>query len=314
MGIRGIGGVFFRADDPESLAAWYDEHLGIGRDDEGFATWAWREIDRPSEVGQTVWAPFPRDTSYFGSSDQKWMINYRVDDLDAELARLAREGVELLGEPESFEYGTFAWGRDLEGNKFELWEPSGNTGFTLTVPPSAAADAAAPLQLLCEPGHVVAASGGMSDTQIVVETTVSLSVKTVWELWTTSEGLAKWLVPNSNVELRLGGPYEFLFVPENDPGQQGGEGNKVLSFVPNRMLSFTWNAPPTLPYTRNRHTFVVVDLAQVEAGTRVRLTHLGWPTEEADDHPAWPKTIEYFELAWNSVFEALERYAADEDG
>ena len=308
MGVRGIGGIFFKADDPERIAAWYEEHLGIGRDTEGFATMGWRELDRPDAVGETVWAPFPRDTEYFGADDGQWMINYRVDDLEAELARLKASGVELVGEPETFEYGTFAWGRDIEGNKFELWEPADETGFQITVPEDGMG-ATNHLFLVCEPAHTMAAADGMSDDEIVVEASIDRSPEELWPLWTSEEGLREWLVPNSNIELKIGGRYEWLFVPENDPGKQGGEGNKILSFLPHRMLSFTWNAPPTLPYTRHRHTHVVVEFtADGDGGTLVRLTHLGWPSEEADDHEEWAKTLDYFRTAWVNVLGALERH------
>jgi predicted enzyme related to lactoylglutathione lyase len=115
--VDGVGGVFFRARDPDALRAWYAEHLGIDVEDYG-ATFTSKEGD------QTVWAPFPSDTAYFGPRDQELMVNFRVSDLDAMLAQLRAAGVEVDERVEEMQYGRFAWANDLEGNRFELWEPS----------------------------------------------------------------------------------------------------------------------------------------------------------------------------------------------
>src|SRR6056297_1856859 len=136
MSVRGIGGVFFKSEDPEATAAWYEEHLGIWRDDEGYTTMGWRELDGGYAVGQTVWSAFDADTEYFDPSESEFMVNYRVDDLEAVLESLEANGVELAGEPEEFEYGKFAWIIDCAGRKVELGEPpSGERGFTVTFPP-----------------------------------------------------------------------------------------------------------------------------------------------------------------------------------
>ena len=74
MGIRGIGGIFFKASNPETLADWYERHLGVRRDDEGYTVLGWREYDRPERIGETVWSPFPADTEYFAPSDASWMV------------------------------------------------------------------------------------------------------------------------------------------------------------------------------------------------------------------------------------------------
>jgi len=304
MGIRGIGGIFFKAHDPEALAAWYERHLGVVRDDEGYTVLGWRELDRPDRIGETVWSPFPDDTQYFAPSSASWMVNYRVDDLDAELARLREEGVELVGEPEAFEYGKFGWVLDLEGNKIELWEPPAKNAFAVTVP----APAGRPGEWLCEPGTSMATDAtGMDERTIVKRAAIGLPRADVWRLWTTSEGLAEWLGIESRIDLRVGGRYEFHFDPEAPEGSKGGEGCKVLGFVPDRMLSFTWNAPPHLEYTRSRHTHVVIELeAMSDDRTLVRLTHLGWPSPEHDAHPQWSETHAYFDSAWDRVLEALE--------
>lgn len=115
MSVTGIGGVFFRADDPKALQAWYRTHLGISDD---FAA-PWRQ-----QPGTTLFMPFSRDTDYFPAGKQ-YMINFRVSDLDALLARLREAGIEVTTKPEwdTPETGRFARIHDPEGNPVELWEP-----------------------------------------------------------------------------------------------------------------------------------------------------------------------------------------------
>jgi predicted enzyme related to lactoylglutathione lyase len=113
--VQGIGGVFFRARDPEALRRWYGEHLGIDLEDFG-------TIFTAAAGDQTVWAPFADETEYFGSRDKQSMINYRVRDLDAMLAQLRAAGVDDE-RVEEHEYGRFGWATDPEGNRFELWQP-----------------------------------------------------------------------------------------------------------------------------------------------------------------------------------------------
>lgn len=114
--VTGIGGVFFRAHDPKALAEWYERHLGI----DDIAKTVWRQ-----EAGLTVFAPFSHDTDYFGRPEQQWMINFRVDDLDAAIADLEASGIEVETRAEwDSEVGHFARIHDPEGNPIELWEPS----------------------------------------------------------------------------------------------------------------------------------------------------------------------------------------------
>jgi predicted enzyme related to lactoylglutathione lyase len=115
--VEGVGGVFFRSRDPDSLRAWYAENLGIAMEDYG-TTFTSKEGD------QTVWAPFPAETTYFGSREQQLMVNFRVRDLDAMLAQLRSNGVEVDDRVEELQYGRFGWATDPEGNRLELWEPA----------------------------------------------------------------------------------------------------------------------------------------------------------------------------------------------
>ena len=114
--VDGIGGVFFRARDPDGVRAWYAEHLGIDMESYG-TTFTAKEGD------QTVWAPFPFDSDYFGSSGQQLMVNFRVHDLDAMLGQLRAAGVAVDDDVAEHEFGRFGWATDPEGNRFELWEP-----------------------------------------------------------------------------------------------------------------------------------------------------------------------------------------------
>ena len=121
--VTGIGGVFFKSKDPKALGAWYREHLGIDVQDWGGAAFAWKGPDNPEGIGTTVWSPFQADTQYFAPSAAPFMINYRVEDVRALLAVLRTEGVQIEGEVQESEFGTFGWIVDPEGNKLELWQP-----------------------------------------------------------------------------------------------------------------------------------------------------------------------------------------------
>jgi predicted enzyme related to lactoylglutathione lyase len=115
--------LFFKAEDPEALYAWYEKHLGIKRGPEGAVTFKWRENNDKGKEGKTVWAIFPKATTYFHPSRADFMMNFRVADLDGLLKALKEEGVEIDPHREDYEYGRFAWIMDPEGNRIELWEP-----------------------------------------------------------------------------------------------------------------------------------------------------------------------------------------------
>jgi predicted enzyme related to lactoylglutathione lyase len=114
--VLGIGGYFLRADDPETLRAWYRDCLGLDTDEHGL----WRP-----EAGVTVFATFEPGTGYFGSPTQQTMLNFRVGDLDAMLAQLRDKGADVAGDAEEMEgVGRFGWVTDPEGNRIELWQPA----------------------------------------------------------------------------------------------------------------------------------------------------------------------------------------------
>lgn len=122
--VTGIGGVFFKARDPDALGAWYRQHLDFDVQAWGGAVFEWDRRDRPGETGCTVWSPFKADTKYFEPSDKPYMLNLRVDDLDAVLASLRNAGVQVLARGEDSEQGRFGYALDPEGTLLELWQPA----------------------------------------------------------------------------------------------------------------------------------------------------------------------------------------------
>lgn len=120
--VTGLGGVFFKSKDPKKMQEWYDKHLGIPSGKYG-SMFQWREHDKPDKVAYTAWGPFKNDTTYFNPSQKDFMFNYRVENLEELLKVLKEEGVEIVGEMETHDYGKFGWIMDPEGNKIELWEP-----------------------------------------------------------------------------------------------------------------------------------------------------------------------------------------------
>ena len=117
--VTGIGGVFFRARDPQALMSWYETHLGVTKVPDSYEVQPWQQ-----EAGDTVFAPFKHDTDYFGSADNQWMINFRVRDLNAMAAQLEAAGITVEIDATEYPNGRFARLYDPEGNAIELWEPA----------------------------------------------------------------------------------------------------------------------------------------------------------------------------------------------
>ena len=121
--VTGIGGVFFLSrGEGKTLSSWYEKHLGMRMEDFGAAILEW-EDDIAEDKGMTVWRVADRDSDWFSPSESTFMINYRVDDLEAMVEQLTAAGIDILQGPEYHENGVFAWIMDPEGNKIELWEP-----------------------------------------------------------------------------------------------------------------------------------------------------------------------------------------------
>lgn len=121
--VTGIGGIFFKSENPEQTKEWYRKHLGIKSTKYG-GTFEWRHAEDAKKKGFTAWGPFNKDTDYFLPSENEFMYNYRVDDLEKLLEVLKDEGVEIVGDMEVYDYGKFGWIMDLDGQKIELWEPN----------------------------------------------------------------------------------------------------------------------------------------------------------------------------------------------
>jgi predicted enzyme related to lactoylglutathione lyase len=122
-GVTGIGGVFFKSDDPTALREWYRTHLGLDSSEWGGYAFQWDVRGRSDEIGYTIWTPFPQATDYFSPGEQSFMVNYRVTDLAGLMEGLREAGAEIAGEIEQYPNGAFAWVLDPEGRKIELWEP-----------------------------------------------------------------------------------------------------------------------------------------------------------------------------------------------
>jgi predicted enzyme related to lactoylglutathione lyase len=117
--VTGLGGVFFKAENPKDLKQWYAKHLDV------HDVFQWNEIEKPDAKApaMTTWCPFKKDTDYFHPSEKSFMMNYRVENLVELLKVLREEGVTVVGEIQEVSYGKFGWIMDPEGNKIELWEP-----------------------------------------------------------------------------------------------------------------------------------------------------------------------------------------------
>ena len=119
--VTGIGGIFFKCKDPEKMKEWYKTHLGLNTDKYG-TNFEWRQATDSSKKGFTQWSPFKETTKYFEPSTKDFMINYRVENLEALVDQLKKEGVIIADKIEVAEYGKFVHIMDLEDNKIELWE------------------------------------------------------------------------------------------------------------------------------------------------------------------------------------------------
>lgn len=121
--VTGIGGIFFKCKDPNAVRDWYQKHLGLNTNPYG-AVFEWRQGADPEKKGFTQWSPFDENTNYFEPSGREFMINYRVENIEALVAQLKSEGVTVIGEIQAYDYGKFAHIVDVEGAKIELWEPN----------------------------------------------------------------------------------------------------------------------------------------------------------------------------------------------
>ena len=120
--VTGIGGIFFKSKNPKESKEWYGKNLGLAIGDYG-SSFEFRNGNRPEEINYLQWSPFSEDTDYFAPSEKEFMINYRVQNIVGLVEKLKKNGVTVVDEIESFDYGKFVHIMDNEGNKIELWEP-----------------------------------------------------------------------------------------------------------------------------------------------------------------------------------------------
>ena len=120
--VTGIGGIFFRSEDPQKIKEWYGQNLGMAIDEWG-SPFEFRNANRPDEINYLIWSPHDQVTEYFKPSEKQFMINYRVQNIEGLVKKLRENGVTIVDTIEEYDYGKFVHIMDPEGNKIELWEP-----------------------------------------------------------------------------------------------------------------------------------------------------------------------------------------------
>ena len=137
------------------------------------------------------------------------------------------------------------------------------------------------------------------DKQIVIAATLDQA----WDAWTTRAGITSFFAPDAEIQPKVGGAFHIYIDPLAEPGMKGADDMRFMALQPKKMLSFDWNAPPSLPDARQQRTFVVVRFAPVDAKqTKVTLHHTGW-----GDGDEWDKTYAYFDRAWGNVLANLKK-------
>lgn len=148
----------------------------------------------------------------------------------------------------------------------------------------------------------VALNAAAAERALDKTVTVPAGVDAVWQAWTTTEGITSFFAPGAEIEPRVGGAFHVYMDPGAEPGEKGADDMRILAIQPKRMISFDWNAPPSLPQARQQRTFVVVRLHPVDAtSTRVTLHHTGW-----GDGGEWDQAYAYFDRAWDQVLAGLK--------
>jgi uncharacterized protein YndB with AHSA1/START domain len=138
-----------------------------------------------------------------------------------------------------------------------------------------------------------------------VEATINAPVSEVWRVWTTSKGAEEFFAEMANIQLAIGGPYEIQFDPKDE--RSGTKGLKVLSYAPEEMISFQWNAPPEYPEVRNGGTWVVVQMRpEGPDRTHITVSHLGWK-----EGPQWDAAYAHFVVGWGGLVQRLQRRFTD---
>jgi len=136
----------------------------------------------------------------------------------------------------------------------------------------------------------------MNEKSIYQKVIINASLKEVWMAWTTEHGIKSFFAPECNIDIRPDGDFEIFFNPDAPPGEKGGEGLKVMAVQPEKLLSFTWNAPPHLLEVKKQRTSVIIRFFPHPSGTLVTLYHGGWGTGQE-----WDDAYDYFMRAWNDI-------------
>lgn len=143
-----------------------------------------------------------------------------------------------------------------------------------------------------------------SPRSIELKIDVPAPITEVWKAWSTRDGVQTFFAPDANVDARPDGPYEIFFDPTAEPGQRGADEMRVLAVQPERMLSFTWNAPPSFPEVRRQRTHVTIRLDPIDDNhTRVHLSRDGW-----GDGEEWDRVFDYFTRAWGRIVLPFLKY------
>ena len=153
----------------------------------------------------------------------------------------------------------------------------------------------------------LAAGAAAAERALDKEVVIAASLDQAWEAWTTREGITSFFAPDARVEARVGGPFQIYMNPFAEPGMKGADEMRYLALQPKKMLSFDWNAPPSLPEARAQRTFVVVRFEPLgDKSTKVTIHHVGW-----GDGGEWDKAYAYFDRAWDKVLGNLQKRFTD---
>ena len=167
--------------------------------------------------------------------------------------------------------------------------------------PSAVPAGAAAVAVGC--GLIAALPVSAAERAIEKEIVIAADADAAWAAWTTREGIVSFFAPDAVIEARVGGAFHVHINPYAPAGEKGADDMRFMALQPPRMLSFDWNAPPSLPEVRMQRTFVVVRFEPVDGGrTRVRLHHTGW-----GDGGQWDQAYAYFDRAWAAVLGNLKK-------
>jgi uncharacterized protein YndB with AHSA1/START domain len=148
----------------------------------------------------------------------------------------------------------------------------------------------------------LATAAHAQERSVQKEVVVKAPIDAVWAAWSTSEGITSFFAPEAVVEAKPGGAFFIHINPYAPPGLKGADDMRVMAVQEKKLLSFTWNAPPSLPEARAQRTFVMLRFEPVDGGTKVRLTHTGW-----GDGGEWDKAYAYFDRAWGGVLANLQK-------